>query len=196
MATLVAFNLTAAELTMAAGNEPPVLPPSDSPPSRGPGVNVTSELEGLSEAEYLAIQVQIDAGEIEIEWDGYPNYSIAPAEVSNPYTGAAAASIETASGEVSVSSAAAPLPGQVLTATSPTNAVWKETPQSEDLKDNELGTEFSQNETERALSMIQTLSTEMNEVTNEIGNLNERLNQIEARFQSQINQLKEELFLK
>lgn len=72
---LLAYNLTGAPVTLAAGSPPPVLPASSAPPNRSPAVNVTSELGGLSGAAWAAIQAQIDAGSVQLEWSGTPEYS-------------------------------------------------------------------------------------------------------------------------
>ena len=86
--SLIAFNLTGSPVVLAASfPTAPTLPASNSPPSRGPGVNVTSELRpdltvdpangvagGLSAANYTAIQAQISANDIELEWTADAEY--------------------------------------------------------------------------------------------------------------------------
>ena len=78
---LLAYNLTAAPVTLAAGNPARVLPASLAPPARGEPFNVTGELHpdltvdpahgrvgGLDGAAYAALQVQVTAGSIAFEW--------------------------------------------------------------------------------------------------------------------------------
>lgn len=65
---LYATNLRAFVVTLAAGNPAPVLPAN----SR---VNVTSELRALTGPQQTAIQVQIAAGDLDLTWDGMPEYS-------------------------------------------------------------------------------------------------------------------------
>lgn len=89
MSKLLAYNLTGAPLTLAAGNPTvPDLPASAAPPARGPAVNVTAELDGLSAGDYTALQVQVDAGDVQFVWDGTPNYDTGDLEAESPLTGA------------------------------------------------------------------------------------------------------------
>ena len=85
---LHAYNLTGAPVTLAAANSaPPSLPASAAPPARSPAFNVTSELRpnltvdpangvtgGLDAAAFTAIQAQISAGTIELEWTADAEY--------------------------------------------------------------------------------------------------------------------------
>ncbi len=75
MSKLLAFNLTGAPIALAAGNDPLSLPASLAPPARGEGANATSELKNLSGPDYLLLQAQQDADEVEFEWDGEPEYA-------------------------------------------------------------------------------------------------------------------------
>lgn len=82
---LMVFNRTAAPVTLAAGNPARVIPISAAPPARGPGVNVTSELRGLTGGQYAAIDVQRAAGSIVLEWtDGVAEYATAGLTVTGP----------------------------------------------------------------------------------------------------------------
>ena len=76
MAVLIAYNLTGAPVTLAAGNPPRTVPASPSPPNRGPGVDVTSELRGLAPTDYDLLIAQAP-GTLEFVWDGTPEYSMA-----------------------------------------------------------------------------------------------------------------------
>lgn len=85
---LHAYNKTTAPLALAATSST-TLPASPSVSTRSAPVNVTSELRpglavdpqkgisgGLTNADFDAIQDQINAGEIEIEWTGIPEFKI------------------------------------------------------------------------------------------------------------------------
>lgn len=109
---LLAFNLTGTALALAAGKPvPPILPASTSPPARGPAYDVTSELRpnltvdpahgkagGLTGANYVAIQVQVTAVSIALEWTGDPEYLTTGLTVPGPSPGAHAATHKTAGG--------------------------------------------------------------------------------------------------
>ena len=73
--TLFAYNITGSTVTLAAGNPSPVLPPSTLPPARGPGRDVTSELKGLSAADYALLEAQRPSV-VEYEWTGDPEFSL------------------------------------------------------------------------------------------------------------------------
>jgi len=89
MSKLLAYNLTGAPLSLAAGNPVvPDLPASAAPPARGPAVNVTAELQNLTGPDYVALQAQVDAGDVAFAWDGYPNYETPGLETDSPLTGA------------------------------------------------------------------------------------------------------------
>ena len=60
------------------------VPPSLSPPSRGPAYNVTSELEGLSNASYTAIQAKVTDGTFDFEWTGAVEYETPGLATSRP----------------------------------------------------------------------------------------------------------------
>ncbi len=85
---LIAYNLTDTPITLAAGSPIRVLPPSDSPPDRGPGVNVTAELRDLSDADYTALALQaVDA--VTYVWTGLQEYSLGtedPVPAPSPFT--------------------------------------------------------------------------------------------------------------
>lgn len=73
---LLAFNLTGAAVTLAAGNPVRDIPASAAPPARGAAVNVTSELRGLTGANYTALQAQVTAGTLQFEWTAEPEYDV------------------------------------------------------------------------------------------------------------------------
>jgi len=73
--TLLAYNITGSSVTLVAGNPSPVLPPSASPPTRGSGRDVTSELKGLSAADYALLEAQ-RPNTIEYEWSGDVEFSL------------------------------------------------------------------------------------------------------------------------
>ena len=71
MSKLLAFNITGTAVTLAAGGSGNItLPKSISPPLRGPAMNITTELKDLSSEEYTAINAQVLAEEVIIEWEG------------------------------------------------------------------------------------------------------------------------------
>ena len=97
-------------VTLAAGSPPRVLPAS------GEEVNVTSELRGLSNANYTALEAQRGGGAFSIRWSSAPEFDthdLTVAEVDSAisdYATAAAASAVTATtqaGNASASAAAA-----------------------------------------------------------------------------------------
>lgn len=71
---LLAYNKTTSALLLAAGNPAPTLPASTSAGARGPAMNVTGELSGLTAANYTSIQAQVTAGSVEFEWTTVPEY--------------------------------------------------------------------------------------------------------------------------
>jgi len=72
---LIAYNLTAAPLVLAAGNPVPTLKASPSVGVRGQGFDVTVEILGLAAANYTALQAQQDAGSVQYEWTDLPEYN-------------------------------------------------------------------------------------------------------------------------
>jgi len=71
---LIAYNLTAAPLVLAAGNPVPTLKASASVGARGQGTDVTIEMLGLTAANYAALQAQQAAGSVQYEWTNLPEY--------------------------------------------------------------------------------------------------------------------------
>src|SRR5260370_955996 len=97
---LLAFNLTGAPLTLAAGNPScPTIPASPSPPNPGPGFNVTAYLKGLSGAQYTALQVQVTAGSVQYNWTDVAEFAIGTLVAETAAT-APVTSAELASGAV------------------------------------------------------------------------------------------------
>ena len=95
---LYAYNLTGSPKKLAASRTTiPTLPPSKSPPHRGPAYDVTSELRpnltvdpangiagGLDAANYAALKAQADDGDTAIEWTADPEYLTALFDPSGP----------------------------------------------------------------------------------------------------------------
>lgn len=90
---LLAYNLTGAPLALAAGSPVRTLPASPNPPSRGPAVNVTTELRpdtavdptngvagGVSAAGYVALQAQ----SVAFEWTSDPEYLVGALRAGGP----------------------------------------------------------------------------------------------------------------
>lgn len=71
---LIVYNLTTAPLVLAAGNPVPTLKASTSAGTRGQGSDVTTELLGLTSANYTALQAQQTAGFVQYEWTDLPEY--------------------------------------------------------------------------------------------------------------------------
>lgn len=71
---LFAYNLTGTPVLLADGDPPRLLPPSASPPDRGPPVNVTSEMRALTPARWAPVIAQVTAGTITFNWSGIPEY--------------------------------------------------------------------------------------------------------------------------
>lgn len=82
MTMLLVFNKSAAPITLSGLTV--VVPLSAAPPARGPGVNVTSELRGLSGGQYTALEAQRALGSLEYEWTGDPEYSVSPLAFVGP----------------------------------------------------------------------------------------------------------------
>jgi len=111
---LVVYNLTGSPVSLAAGNPVRSIPASGSPPSCGPGVDVTSELRpstavdpangvtgGLDAADYSALQAQV--GSLAFEWTRDPEYLTSGLSVGGPTAGVHATSHQNGgSDEVSV----------------------------------------------------------------------------------------------
>ncbi|MCH7905525.1 MAG: hypothetical protein IH944_13300, partial [Armatimonadetes bacterium] len=87
---LLAYNKTGSPLVIASTSPAVTLSLSLLPPARGPATNVTSELRpnlaidpingvvgGIDVAGYTAIQVQVAAKELELEWTADPEYVVA-----------------------------------------------------------------------------------------------------------------------
>jgi hypothetical protein len=115
---LLAFNITGAPATLAAGNPARTLPASASPPGRGKPVDVTSELRpnltvdpangkagGLTGANVTAIQEQ--AASIVLEWTSDPEYLTDALVVSGPTAGLHAPTHNAGGGDVLAIDAAA-----------------------------------------------------------------------------------------
>jgi len=73
--SLLAYNLTIAPLPLAAGVPIAVLPASASAGSRGPALNVTSELKGQLAPAFALLQAQVALGQVQYEWTGLPEFS-------------------------------------------------------------------------------------------------------------------------
>ena len=108
---LKVFNLTAAPVTLAAGNPARSIPASIAPPARGPAVDITSELRpnltvdpangvagGLTGANFTAIQVQVTAGTFAFEWTEAPEFLTTGLTVPGISPGAHATTHKTAGG--------------------------------------------------------------------------------------------------
>lgn len=72
---LIAYNLTTSPVTLAAGTPAVILPASTGTGVRGAGTNVTSELRGLSGANYISLQAQVAAVSCEFQWTGTVEYT-------------------------------------------------------------------------------------------------------------------------
>jgi hypothetical protein len=97
---LYACNKTGAAVTLAAGKRTVVLPAKVGGLTYGAPVNVTSELEGLTNPQYAALEVQRAAGSVVFFWDnGIPNYETATLAVA---TSAAAVQNATAVNQTTV----------------------------------------------------------------------------------------------
>lgn len=66
--SLMVDNLTGGPITLAGGNPPPTIAASTV------NVNVTSELRGLTEAAYTALQTQVNAGLLRFHWTDAPEF--------------------------------------------------------------------------------------------------------------------------
>jgi len=111
---LICYNITGAPVILAAGNPPRTIPPSPAPPARGPGVNVTSELNGLAFPDYFALELQ-RFGTLVYEWSGDPEFVVVPLNVFGVVPGPHAPTHVTAGTD------ALSIDGYGL------NQVWKET---------------------------------------------------------------------
>ena len=82
---LYACNLTGAAVTLAAGKRTVVLPAKVGALTYGAPVNVTSELEGLSGANYTALEAQRPAT-VAYVWDnGIPDYAVGTLTVTKTF---------------------------------------------------------------------------------------------------------------
>ena len=112
---LIAYNLTGSPVALAAGTPIVTLPASSNPPNKGPAVNVTSELRpnatvdptngitgGVAAAGFTAIQAQVAAGTIALEWTGEAEYltgALISGGPSPSFQGSAAVAVFTQSGQ-------------------------------------------------------------------------------------------------
>lgn len=94
---LIAYNKTTSVIALDVGNygiktvggqpvrfdgDPPAsLPVSAQAGVKGPGVDVTNKLRGLTPAQYATLQVLVAAGSVAFEWIGAPQYSTYSMEV-------------------------------------------------------------------------------------------------------------------
>ncbi len=113
---LYVHNLTGAPITLAGTTV--VVPISAAPPARGPAVNVTSELRGLTNGQYAALEAQRVAGpSLSYEWNDAPEYLIGtlkfltgpppgPHETTHATGGADALTVSSGTAAVSASQAA------------------------------------------------------------------------------------------
>ena len=97
---LYAFNQTAADEDLAAGNPIRTIPASADPPNPGSPVDVTAELwpdktvdaargrdGGLDAAAFALLETQRLTGDIRFEWDGQPDYGTGTLVISGPAPG-------------------------------------------------------------------------------------------------------------
>ena len=70
---LLAYNLPTSSLPLAAGNTIAILPASSGAGKRSSAFDVTSELRGLTDAQYVALATQA-AGAVDYEWTDAPEY--------------------------------------------------------------------------------------------------------------------------
>lgn len=96
---LLAYNMTAVDLALSAGNPIVTLPASLVAGKRGPAVNVTSELlpdiatidpakgivDGLELADFVALQLQVAATNVQFEWTDEPEYLTTGLRVGGTY---------------------------------------------------------------------------------------------------------------
>ena len=71
---LLVYNLTIAPVTLVGASGAPMLPASAEAGKRGPAVNVTGELRGLTDAQYVALEVQ-RVGTLDYDWSDEPEYA-------------------------------------------------------------------------------------------------------------------------
>ncbi len=86
---LVAYNRSSDPITLVESNSPCILPPSTTPPSRGPGVNVTFELRDLTDAQYEDLAEQASEDGVDYVWSGPPEYNTGTLLTVAPSTGSA-----------------------------------------------------------------------------------------------------------
>ncbi len=100
---LLAYNLTGSPVALVYPVvNTPVLSASDSPPNPGAGFDVTSELRGLEDASYDALEAQRPST-ILYQWSGAPEYYVGSLTIGN--------AISSAGGQVIVWSPSNPTPG-------------------------------------------------------------------------------------
>lgn len=73
--TLFAYNLTISPVTLVASSGTTTLPASSKAGERGPAVNVTGDLRGLTGGQYAALEKQ-RVGTLDYEWSGEPEYKM------------------------------------------------------------------------------------------------------------------------
>jgi len=97
---LFAYNITGAPVTLQAGTPVVVLPGCVAPPARGPAYNVTSELRpdpavdpvngkagGVGFGGFTALQSQLTANQIELEWTSDAEYLTTGLVIGGPAPG-------------------------------------------------------------------------------------------------------------
>jgi hypothetical protein len=97
---LFAYNITGAPVTLAAGTPTIILPGCVAPPARGPAYNVTSELRpdlavdpvngkagGVGFSGFTALQAQLTANQIELEWTSDAEYLTTGLVIGGPAPG-------------------------------------------------------------------------------------------------------------
>jgi hypothetical protein len=87
---LYGFNKTTEPLALAAGKNYPfviiTLEPSDAAGSLGPEYDVTRELRDLTAPQQAAIEAQVTAGDLALQWSGTPEFSLGTVPVTSPST--------------------------------------------------------------------------------------------------------------
>ncbi len=84
---LLAYNRSGAPIALAESNTPLILPESASPPARGPAVNVTYELRGLTAEQYTDLVAQATEEGIDYVWTGPPEFDTGDLFPIAPSTG-------------------------------------------------------------------------------------------------------------
>ncbi len=81
---LICYNRTAAAVTLAVITPAKVIPAAVGGFARGVGVDVTSELRGLTGGNYVSLQAQVGAGTLYYAWSGDPEYAVTGLTVTGP----------------------------------------------------------------------------------------------------------------